>query len=116
MADRSYESFNTFAHLIRKKIHFVIRMKDINSNGILSSYDFLGENCMYYDIEFQIVRIRLDNGTYICIATNLSEEEFPLKKPNTSIKLISPPQSTYAGHISNMAVTKRRPCFSYKDT
>lgn len=39
MADRGYESFNTLAHLIRKKMKFVIRMKDINSNGILSSYD-----------------------------------------------------------------------------
>ena len=36
---------------------------------------------MYYDIEFRIVRVRLDNGTYICIATNLSEE-FPLEKIN----------------------------------
>ena len=119
MADRGYESFNTFAHLIRKGMYFVIRMKDINSNGILSAYDlpdsefdthirttltrrhtketlgnpntytilqpstdfdFLDENCMYYDIEFRIVRIRLDNGTYICIATNLSEEEFPLEE------------------------------------
>ena len=121
MADRGYESFNTFAHLIRKGMYFVIRMKDINSNGILSSYDlpdsefdthirttltrrhtketlgnpntytilqpstdfdFLDENCMYYDIEFRIVRVRLDNGTYICIATNLSEEEFPLEEIN----------------------------------
>ena len=39
MADRGYESFNTFAHLIRKGMYFVIRMKDINSNGILSAYD-----------------------------------------------------------------------------
>mgnify|MGYP000354716406 FL=1 len=39
MADRGYESFNTFAHLIRKNMKFVIRMKDIVSNGILSSYD-----------------------------------------------------------------------------
>ena len=100
MADRGYESFNTFAHLIRKGMYFVIRMKDINSNGILSAYDlpdsefdthirttltrrhtketlgnpntytilqpstdfdFLDENCMYYD-------------------TNLSEEEFPLEE------------------------------------
>ena len=37
---------------------------------------------MYYDIEFRIVRIRLDNGTYICIATNLSGEEFPLEEIN----------------------------------
>ena len=39
MADRDYESFNTFAHLIRKRMYFVIRMKDINSNGIFSAYD-----------------------------------------------------------------------------
>ena len=102
-------------------MYFIIRMKDINSNGILSAYDFpdrefdthirttltrrhtketlgnpntytilqpstdfdfLDENCMYYDIEFRIVRIRLDNGTYICIATNLSGEEFPLEEIN----------------------------------
>ena len=120
MADSGYESFNTFAPLVRKRMYFVIRMKDINSNGILSSYDlpdsefdthirttltrrhtketlgnpntytilqpstdfdFLDENCMYYDIEFRIVRVRLDNGTYICIATNLSEE-FPLEEIN----------------------------------
>ncbi len=120
MADRGYESFNIFAHLILKGMYFVIRMKKINSNGILSAYDlpdsefdthirttltrrhtketlgnpntytilqpstdfdFLDENCMYYDIEFRIVRVRLDNGTYICIATNLSEE-FPLEKIN----------------------------------
>ena len=39
MADSGYESFNTFAPLIRKGMYFVIRMKDINSNGILSAYD-----------------------------------------------------------------------------
>lgn len=46
-----------------------------------TDFDFLDENCMYYDIEFRIVRVRLDNGTYICIATNLSEE-FPLEEIN----------------------------------
>lgn len=117
MADRGHESFNVFAHLIQKDMKFVIRMKDINSNGILSAYDlpngefdtyirttltrrhtketlgnpdiytiiqpatdfdFLNENCTCYDIEFRIVRILLDNGTYIYIATNLPEEEFSL--------------------------------------
>lgn len=39
MADRGYESFNVFAHLIRRGINFVIRMKDICSNGILSAYE-----------------------------------------------------------------------------
>lgn len=77
MADRGYESFNTFAHLIWKDIKFVIRMKDISSNGILSAYDLLdGE----FDTGFRIVRIHLGNGNYICIAANLSEEEFSLKE------------------------------------
>ena len=119
MADRGYESFNVFAHLIRKDMKFVIRMKDISSNGILSAYDlpesefdtsikttltrrhtkktlgspdiytilhhdtdfdFLDECCTEYEIEFRIVRIRLGNGSYICVATNLSGEEFPLEE------------------------------------
>ena len=45
-----------------------------------TDFDFLDENCLYYDIEFRVVRIRLDNGCYICIATNLPEEEFPLEE------------------------------------
>ena len=39
LADRGYESFNVFAHMIRNDLKFVIRMKDITSNGILSAYD-----------------------------------------------------------------------------
>ena len=39
---------------------------------------FLDEKCRYYDIGFRIVRIWLENESYICIATNLSEEEFSL--------------------------------------
>ena len=44
MADRGYESFNIFAHLILKGMYFVIRMKKINSNGILSAYDLPDAN------------------------------------------------------------------------
>lgn len=39
IADRGYESFNTFAHVMRAGQKFLIRMKDIDSNGILSAYD-----------------------------------------------------------------------------
>lgn len=35
-ADRGYESYNTFAHIERKGWNYVIRVKDIGSNGILS--------------------------------------------------------------------------------
>lgn len=60
MADRGYESFNTFAYLIHKDMKFVIRMKDINSNGILSAYELP-------DDEFDTF-----------IATNLDADTFPL--------------------------------------
>lgn len=39
IADRGYESFNTFAHVIQSGQKFLIRMKDISSNGILSAYN-----------------------------------------------------------------------------
>ncbi|MDO5139034.1 MAG: IS4 family transposase [Oscillospiraceae bacterium] len=38
-ADRGYESFNTFAHVMQAGQKFLIRMKDIDSNGILSAYN-----------------------------------------------------------------------------
>lgn len=119
MADRGYESFNVFSHLIRKGMYFVIRMKDIDSNGILSAYDlpdgefdtrihttltrrhtketmgnpdvytilqpstdfdFLDDTVQYYDIEFRIARIEVSEGKYICVATNLPEDDFPLEE------------------------------------
>ncbi|MBP3802507.1 MAG: IS4 family transposase [Oribacterium sp.] len=39
IADRGYESFNTFAHVIQAGQKYLIRMKDIDSNGILGAYD-----------------------------------------------------------------------------
>lgn len=36
IADRGYESYNVFAHIEQKEWKYVVRVKDINSNGILS--------------------------------------------------------------------------------
>nr|WP_281279677.1 transposase [Paenibacillus lentus] len=36
IADRGYESYNNLAHLERKGWNYVIRVKDLDSNGILS--------------------------------------------------------------------------------
>ncbi len=36
IADRGYESYNNFAHIERKGWNYVIRVKDLNSSGILS--------------------------------------------------------------------------------
>jgi len=39
VADRGYESYNVFAHVEEKGWQYVIRVKDKNSNGILSSLE-----------------------------------------------------------------------------
>lgn len=39
IADRNYESYNFFAHIIEKGCDYVIRIKDIHSTGILSGMD-----------------------------------------------------------------------------
>ena len=126
LADRGYESFNVFAHMIRNDLKFVIRMKDINSNGILSAYDlpdaefdtyihttltrrhtkettanpdiytilpaytdfdYFDDSCRTYEIEFRIVRFLADDGKYICVATNLPEDEFPLEEIRSLYKM-----------------------------
>lgn len=119
IADRGYESFNTFAHVIEAGQFFVIRMKDPDSNGILSSYklpegpfdlyitttltkrhtkETLGNPDVYtilspktcfdyfpnkyatYDIRFRIVGFEVADGVFEAVATNLSEDDFPLEK------------------------------------
>lgn len=117
IADRGYESYNSFAHVIESNQKFLIRVKDLtSSNGIISglyleekdefdiivnriltpkqtneikskkkiyrflsnktTFDYINKNNPYYEIEFRIVRFKLDNGNYECIITNLSKEEF----------------------------------------
>lgn len=39
MADRGYESYNTFAHIMKKNWKFLIRVKDVGRKGIISCFD-----------------------------------------------------------------------------
>lgn len=71
MADRGYEGYNVFAHLLRSGQKFIIRLKDIDSNGILSAYD-LPESEFDLDIETILTRrqtneIKQDRDTYTII-------------------------------------------------
>ena len=52
IADRGYESYNNFAHINNAGYNFLIRVKDIDSGGILSSFSF-------DDCEFDITIKRL---------------------------------------------------------
>ena len=119
ICDRGYEKYNLFALCIERNQKFLIRIKDINSNGILSTmnledkefdiditktltrlqtnevkehpekYVRLMTNCPdfeylkieddYYDLPLRIVRFKITEDTYECLATNLSREEFPFE-------------------------------------
>ena len=118
IADRGYESFNTFVHIIRKNHFFLIRIKDINSNGILSAYDLPDDEfdmymettltkrhthvtmnnpdtytilpqytdfdffdaTSYYKVSIRILRFMTKDGNYVCVATNLPDDQFSLEE------------------------------------
>lgn len=52
IADRGYESYNNFAHIERKGWHYVIRVKDLDSNGILSGLRLPA--CGEFDIDVHL--------------------------------------------------------------
>lgn len=56
LADRGYESYNIFEHIIKKNWNYVIRAKDIYSNGIVSSISI--PNKEVFDIEHSILLTR----------------------------------------------------------
>lgn len=75
--------FDTYIRTTLTRRHTKETLENPNTYTILqpiTDFDFFDDGCTYFAIEFRIVRILLDNGTYICIATNLSEEEFPLEE------------------------------------
>lgn len=44
IADRGYENYNIFAHAEQKGMYYLIRVKDVTSNGITSNLTMLPEN------------------------------------------------------------------------
>ena len=73
LADRGYEGYNVFAHLLSSGQKFVIRLKDPNSNGILSTYevDQLRDEHGEFDCEISTIlthrqtsEIKADRDTY----------------------------------------------------
>ncbi len=56
MADRNYESFNDFAHVIEKGWYFLIRVKDVGSSGIAKGLDLPCEDCFDVEVNLNITR------------------------------------------------------------
>ena len=84
LADRGYETYHVFAHIMAKGLSFVIRTKDISRRGGISygfrlpdrELDKDGKQAVY-PMKLRMVRFLLDTGEYECIVTNLKREEFP---------------------------------------
>lgn len=56
IADRGYESYNVMAHIQEKGWKFLIRVKDIGGNGIISRLDLPAKNQFDTYIDLQITR------------------------------------------------------------
>ena len=118
LADRGYNGFNDTAHLLESGIKFVLREKDLDTNGIPHAlklpfdgefdidvdkkltcnrsrkyanddsyvrvnpdrFDFINDPTDIYRIQFRLVRIKLNNGSYECLVTNLPRDQFPPEK------------------------------------
>lgn len=118
LADRGYESYNLFAHVEEHLFDYIIRIKDADSNGILSGctlpdsevfdttkelvitrhstgpaavnpqkykyvtktsgFDYLPDlQTPDYELSTRFVRFQLKDGSYVTLATSLSEQDFP---------------------------------------
>ncbi len=55
IADRGYEGVNVYSYLIQKGFKFLIRLKDVDSNGIASNYKVIGET---FGIDFDKILAR----------------------------------------------------------
>lgn len=116
IADRGYENYNLFAHVEKSGMYYLVRVRDVDSNGILSglklpkeecfdihvsytlttkqtkevkadkekfkivphtsTFDYLTDECKFYDISFRIARFPISEDSFECVITNLPENEF----------------------------------------
>jgi hypothetical protein len=56
IADRGYENYNIMAHAINKDWKFIIRVKDVKSNGIASSLQLPNQDIFDTEINLQLTR------------------------------------------------------------
>ena len=113
ICDRGYEKYNLIATCIEKKQKFIVRVKDIGSNGMLARldlpdssfdmpitkvitrlqtqetksdgkyailmnqapFDYLPIEQDYYEMKLRVIRFKINEDTYECLVTNLTEEE-----------------------------------------
>lgn len=87
LADRNYESFNGFAHVIEKGWHFLVRVKDVDSSGIARGLNLPDTDSFDVEINLNITRkqtnavkeLLADRNRYRCIPPNSTFDYLPLR-------------------------------------
>lgn len=93
VADRNYESYNFFAHIEEKAFDYVIRIKDINSTGILAGIDKPDKE------EFDIVRKVFITRKHNLITKMNSQEYKYLSKKKRFDFLTNDTDESYEMHM-----------------
>lgn len=90
IADRGYESYNVMAHIQEKGWKYLLRVKDIHGNGIISRLELPQEPCFDVDIDLQITR-KVSNETKRLF---LDKNNYRYAPPNSKLDYL-PPHSKY---------------------
>ena len=120
LADRGYETYNLFAHVEERLFDYVIRIKDFNSNGILSGIDFPDEDEFditawdLYRAGYEIGALTLHN-TYtvrdtkldITVAARLTKQEYDyddILNSECTFTVKTEKESSVSGFIQNSSI------------
>ena len=90
IADRGYESYNNFAHVIEKNQFFLIRIKDLNSNGIASGLNLPDTDEFDIPVSVNLTRKQTNEvkrSTLKFIPCNVNFDYLP-KKTKKSIEML----------------------------
>lgn len=86
IADRGYENYNILAHALNKDWKFVIRIKDVNSNGIASGLKLPQSNTFDTDVSLTFTRSQTKatkNSGYKFMPAVQSFDYLPIKSKDT---------------------------------
>ncbi|GMQ60612.1 IS4 family transposase [Vallitalea sediminicola] len=111
-ADRGYESYNVLEHIAKKGWNYVVRVKDINSNGIVSGLTLPKQRSFDIDYEFLLTRrqtnfIKSHPKTYKFMPTNQKFDYLPIGSKETypmSFRIVRFPltEDTYEVILTNL--------------
>lgn len=116
IADRGYESYNDFAHIECKNWNYIIRVKDLNSNGILSGLNLPSSGEFDEDVQLTLTKkqtnaIKAQPQTYKFVPSTSTFDFLDLKEKlfySMSFRVVRflLPNGTYEAVITNLSAAE----------